>query len=162
MDISRNLIRADFAVGHKTALDFLRTTDFSHAGTRRSGNRRQNIFAQIIDMTTRTMLLKIVRRFIALSGYSVSGMGRNWGLPLIPVIIKSSESLLEQRDIIFYHDGEHESFIEMIPEVMPLVFFPQDVHRRGCNKALLHFDTENSRKSRHRRFYGNRVYWAQK
>ncbi|SUG63701.1 Sugar isomerase involved in processing of exogenous sialic acid [Salmonella enterica subsp. enterica] len=46
-----------------------------------------------------------------------------------------SESLLEQRDIIFYHDSEHESFIEMIPGSYAL-FFPQDVHRPGCNKSI--------------------------
>ncbi|CAI6158081.1 YhcH/YjgK/YiaL family protein [Escherichia coli] len=38
---------------------------------------------------------------------------------------------LEQRDIIFYHDSEHESFIEMIPGSYA-IFFPQDVHRPGC------------------------------
>ena len=46
---------------------------------------------------------------------------------------KVSESLLEQRDIIFYHDSEHESFIEMIPGSYA-IFFPQDVHRPACNK----------------------------
>lgn len=44
---------------------------------------------------------------------------------------KVSESLLEQRNIIFYHDSEHESFIEMIPGSYA-IFFPQDVHRPGC------------------------------
>lgn len=43
-----------------------------------------------------------------------------WGEETIGVAIDTgnnqiSESLLEQRDIIFYHDSEHESFIEMIP-----------------------------------------------
>ena len=36
-------------------------------------------------------------------------------------------------DIIFYHDSEHESFIEMIPGSYA-IFFPQDVHRPACNK----------------------------
>ena len=44
------------------------------------------------------------------------------------------ESLLEQRDIIFYHHSENESFIEMVPGSYAM-FFPQDVHRPGCNKT---------------------------
>lgn len=59
-----------------------------------------------------------------------------WGEEKIGIAIdtgnnKVSESLLEQRDIIFYHDSEHESFIEMIPGSY-VIFFPQDVHRPGC------------------------------
>ncbi|WP_249541775.1 YhcH/YjgK/YiaL family protein [Escherichia coli] len=59
-----------------------------------------------------------------------------WGEEKIGIAIdtgnnKVSESLLEQRDIIFYHDSEHESFIEMIPGSYA-IFFPQDVHRPGC------------------------------
>ena len=61
-----------------------------------------------------------------------------WGEEKIGIAIdtgnnKVSESLLEQRDIIFYHDSEHESFIEMIPGSYA-IFFPQDVHRPACNK----------------------------
>ncbi|MDC6720845.1 YhcH/YjgK/YiaL family protein, partial [Escherichia coli] len=59
-----------------------------------------------------------------------------WGEEKIGIAIdtgnnKVSESLLEQRNIIFYHDSEHESFIEMIPGSYA-IFFPQDVHRPGC------------------------------
>lgn len=43
-----------------------------------------------------------------------------WGEEKIGIAIDTgnnqiSESLLEQRDIIFYHDSEHESFFEMTP-----------------------------------------------
>lgn len=62
------------------------------------------------------MLLKIVRKSIA-----AIWIFSFWhGVKKIGVAIDTgnnqiSESLLEQRDIIFYHDSEHESFIEMIP-----------------------------------------------
>ncbi len=50
-----------------------------------------------------------------------------WGEEKIGIAIdtgnnKVSESLLEQRDIIFYHDSEHESFIEMIPAATQFSF----------------------------------------
>jgi len=59
-----------------------------------------------------------------------------WGEEKIGIAIdtgnnKVSESLLEQRDIIFYHHCENESFIKMTPGSYA-IFFPQDVHRPGC------------------------------
>ena len=49
---------------------------------------------------------------------------------------KISESLLAERDIIFYHGAENESEITMAPGSYA-IFFPQDVHRPACikNKA---------------------------
>ena len=49
---------------------------------------------------------------------------------------KISESLLAERDIIFYHDVNDESELTMT-EGSYAIFFPQDVHRPGCikNKA---------------------------
>ena len=63
-----------------------------------------------------------------------------WGEEKIGIAIDTgnnqiSESLLEQRDIIFYHASEHESFIEMIPGSYA-IFFPQDVHRPACHKTV--------------------------
>lgn len=96
----------------------------------------KNIFAQIIDMTTRDAAEnrpEAHRRYLDIQFLA-------WGEEKIGVAIDTgnnqiSESLLEQRDIIFYHDSEHESFIEMIPGSYAL-FFPQDVHRPGCNKSI--------------------------
>ncbi|ELC4568288.1 YhcH/YjgK/YiaL family protein, partial [Salmonella enterica] len=96
----------------------------------------KNIFAQIIDMTTRDAAEnrpEVHRRYLDIQFLA-------WGEEKIGVAIDTgnnqiSESLLEQRDIIFYHDSEHESFIEMIPGSYAL-FFPQDVHRPGCNKSI--------------------------
>ncbi len=92
----------------------------------------KNIYAQIIDLTTREAVEnrpEVHRRYIDIQFLA-------WGEEKIGIAIdtgnnKVSESLLEQRDIIFYHDSEHESFIEMIPGSYA-IFFPQDVHRPGC------------------------------
>ncbi|EIP2999577.1 YhcH/YjgK/YiaL family protein [Salmonella enterica] len=118
------------------ALDFLRTTDFRTLEPGVVEIDGQNIFAQIIDMTTRDAAEnrpEVHRRYLDIQFLA-------WGEEKIGVAIDTgnnqiSESLLEQRDIIFYHDSEHESFIEMIPGSYAL-FFPQDVHRPGCNKSI--------------------------
>ena len=104
-------------------LDFLRATDFNALEPGVVEIDGKNIYAQIIDLTTREAV-EIDIQFLA------------WGEEKIGIAIdtgnnKVSESLLEQRDIIFYHDSEHESFIEMIPGSYA-IFFPQDVHRPGC------------------------------
>lgn len=118
------------------ALDFLRNTDFRTLEPGVVEIDGQNIFAQIIDMTTRDAAEnrpEVHRRYLDIQFLA-------WGEEKIGVAIDTgdnqiSESLLEQRDIIFYHDSEHESFIEMIPGSYAL-FFPQDVHRLGCNKSI--------------------------
>ncbi|EFT3514068.1 YhcH/YjgK/YiaL family protein [Salmonella enterica] len=118
------------------ALDFLRNTDFRTLEPGVVEIDGKNIFAQIIDMTTRDAAEnrpEVHRRYLDIQFLA-------WGEEKIGVAIDTgnnqiSESLLEQRDIIFYHDSEHESFIEMIPGNYAL-FFPQDVHRQGCNKSI--------------------------
>ncbi|EHL45550.1 YhcH/YjgK/YiaL family protein [Salmonella enterica] len=118
------------------ALDFLRNTDFRTLEPGVVEIDGKNIFAQIIDMTTRDAAEnrpEVHRRYLDIQFLA-------WGEEKIGVAIDTgnnqiSESLLEQRDIIFYHDSEHESFIEMIPGNYAL-FFPQDVHRPGCNKSI--------------------------
>lgn len=118
------------------ALDFLRNTNFRTLEPGVVEIDGQNIFAQIIDMNTRDAAEnrpEVHRRYLDIQFLA-------WGEEKIGVAIDTgdnqiSESLLEQRDIIFYHDSEHESFIEMIPGSYAL-FFPQDVHRPGCNKSI--------------------------
>ncbi|ECJ9010952.1 DUF386 domain-containing protein [Salmonella enterica] len=118
------------------ALDFLRNTDFRTLEPGVVEIDGKNIFAQIIDMTTRDAAEnrpEVHRRYLDIQFLA-------WGEEKIGVAIDTgnnqiSESLLEQRDIIFYHDSEHESFIEMIPGSYAL-FFLQDVHRPGCNKSI--------------------------
>ncbi|NYY75943.1 YhcH/YjgK/YiaL family protein [Escherichia coli] len=103
----------------------------------------KNIYAQIIDLTTREAVEnrpEVHRRYIDIQFLA-------WGEEKIGIAIdtgnnKVSESLLEQRDIIFYHDSEHESFIEMIPGSYA-IFFPQDVHRPACNKKCHYVNTQD-------------------
>lgn len=117
------------------ALDFLRVTDFHHQQPGVVEIDGKNIFAQIIDLTTRAAAEnrpEVHRRYLDIqflaSGEEKIGIAIDNGNNQI------SESLLEQRDIIFYHDSEHESFIEMIPGSYA-IFFPQDVHRPRCIKT---------------------------
>ena len=108
------------------ALDFLRTTDFSMLKPGVVEIEGRNLFAQILDLTTKEPHENRPEVHLA------------WGEEKIGIAIDTgnnniSESLLEQRDIIFYHNSENESFIEMIPGSYA-IFFPQDVHRPACIK----------------------------
>ncbi|MDZ6641922.1 YhcH/YjgK/YiaL family protein, partial [Escherichia coli] len=92
---------------------YTKSVSWQHHPTREAAENRPEVHRRYIDI-----------QFLA------------WGEEKIGIAIdtgnnKVSESLLEQRDIIFYHDSEHESFIEMIPGSYA-IFFPQDVHRPGC------------------------------
>ncbi|XSB53618.1 YhcH/YjgK/YiaL family protein [Enterobacter ludwigii] len=119
------------------ALDFLRTTDFTALAPGVVDIDGRNIFAQVLDLTTQTWdknRPEVHRRYLDIQFLA-------WGEEKIGVAIDTgnneiSESLLEQRDIIFYHGSENESFIEMTPGTYA-IFFPQDVHRPACikNKA---------------------------
>ena len=118
------------------ALDFLRSTDFSKLEPGVVEIDGKNIFAQVIDLTTRDVAEnrpEVHRRYLDIqflaSGEEKIGIAIDTGNNEI------NEALLEQRDIIFYHDSEHESFIEMIPGSYA-IFFPQDVHRPGCNNNI--------------------------
>ena len=118
------------------ALDFLRSTDFRNLEPGVVEIDGKNIFAQVIDLTTRDVAEnrpEVHRRYLDIQFLA-------WGEEKIGIAIDTgnnqiSESLLEQRDIIFYQDSEHESFIEMIP-VSYAIFFPQDVHRPACHKTV--------------------------
>ena len=118
------------------ALAFLRTTDFSQLPVGEIEIEGRNIYAQVIDLTTRPReenRPEVHRRYIDIqylaSGEEIIGFAPDSGNNQI------SQSLLEQRDIIFYHASEHESFIEMIPGSYA-IFFPQDVHRPACHKTV--------------------------
>lgn len=117
------------------ALDFLRTTDFHTLAPGVVEIDGRKIFAQVLDLTTQspeTLRPEVHRRYLDIQFLA-------WGEEKIGIAIDSgnnivSESLLEQRDIIFYENSEHESFFEMIPGSYA-IFFPQDVHRPGCHKT---------------------------
>lgn len=116
------------------ALDFLRTTDFSVLSPGEIEIQGRDIYAQVLDLTTRTATEnrpEVHRRYLDIqflaSGEEIIGVAADTGNNVI------YESLLEQRDIIFYHAMENESFLTMTPGNYA-IFFPQDVHRPACNK----------------------------
>lgn len=116
------------------ALAFLRTTDFTTLEPGVVEIDGRTIFAQVLDLTTRPHQEnrpEVHRRYLDIQFLA-------WGEEKIGFAIDTgnneiSESLLEQRDIIFYHQMENESLIEMIPGSYA-IFFPQDVHRPQCHK----------------------------
>lgn len=116
------------------ALEFLRTTDFTTLEPGVVEIDGRNIYAQILDLATREHHQnrpEVHRRYLDIQFLA-------WGEEKIGFAIDTgnneiSESLLEQRDIIFYHQMENESLIEMIPGNYA-IFFPQDVHRPQCHK----------------------------
>ncbi len=124
-----------FPTAIEQALDFLRQSDFHTFAPGVVNIDGRTIFAQVIDMTTRPWhenRPEVHRQYIDIQFLA-------WGEEKIGIAIDRnnnaiSESLLEQRDIIFYNDSENESFITMIPGSYA-IFFPQDVHRPGCNQS---------------------------
>ena len=118
------------------ALHFLRTTDFTTLEPGVVEIEGRNIFAQVLDLTTKDLhenRPEVHRRYLDIQFLA-------WGEEKIGFAIDNgnnaiSESLLAQRDIIFFHGCEHESFLEMIPGSY-VIFFPQDVHRPGCHKSV--------------------------
>ncbi|QLK62836.1 YhcH/YjgK/YiaL family protein [Enterobacteriaceae bacterium Kacie_13] len=114
------------------ALNFLRTTDFRQLGTGVVEIEGRDIYAQILDLTTKPKAEnppEVHRRYIDIQflawGDEIIGVAADCGTNEI------SQSLLEERDIIFYHQMENESEIIMKPGSYA-IFFPQDVHRPGC------------------------------
>ena len=94
------------------ALHFLRTTDFTTLAPGVVEIEGRNIFAQVLDLTTKEPhenRPEVHRRYLDIQFLA-------WGEEKIGIAIDTgnneiSESLLEQRDIIFYHASENESFI---------------------------------------------------
>lgn len=124
------------------ALNFLRTTDFRALETGVVEIEGRDIYAQILDLTTKEKTEnqpEVHRRYIDIQflawGDEIIGYAADRGNNPI------SQSLLEERDIIFYNDMENESEIIMTPGTYA-IFFPQDVHRPAC----IHHTVSNIRK----------------
>ncbi|HHG8770888.1 TPA: YhcH/YjgK/YiaL family protein [Raoultella planticola] len=117
-------------------LEFLRTRDFSQMAPGVVEIDGRKIYAQILDLTTRPpdeLFPEVHRRYLDVqflaSGEEKIGIAIDTGNNPI------RESLLAERDIIFYQHAENESFIDMVPGHFA-IFFPQDVHRPGCHKYV--------------------------
>lgn len=127
-----NLCHLPLAI--EKALDFLRTTDFSNLSPGVIEIDGNNVFAQILDLTTQERdknRPEVHRRYLDIQFLA-------WGEEKIGFEIdcgdnQVDESFLEQRDIIFYKEIKNESFINMIPGSYA-IFFPLDIHRPACIK----------------------------
>jgi YhcH/YjgK/YiaL family protein len=114
------------------AITLLRETDFSTLALGRHELDGEDIFFQVIDLTTKPLAEtkpEVHRTYIDVQflvrgrekiGFAVD-TGRN----------KVSEDLLAERDLLFYEAAEHESMATMMPGNFA-VFFPSDVHRPAC------------------------------
>lgn len=124
-----------FPAAIEKALAFLRSTDFRALAPGVVDIEGRDIYAQILDLTTQPrhrVRPEVHRQYIDIQFMA-------WGEEAIGIAIDTgnnavSESLLETRDIIYYQNSENESFFEMVPGSYA-IFFPQDVHRPGCNKT---------------------------
>ncbi len=102
----------------------------------------KNIYAQVFDVDTKEKSdarPEVHREYIDLQ-FSVCG-NEIIGYAVDTGNNKISESLLEERDIIFYEGCENEFELEM-NEGDFAVFFPTDVHRPACKNGT----TKNIRK----------------
>lgn len=123
-----------FPLAIEQALEFLRITDFSAVPAGVIEIKGRDIYAQVLDLTTKPAkenLPEVHRRYIDIQflawGEEIIGIAADTGRNVI------AEPYQEQRDILFYHEMENESYLTMVPGSYA-IFFPQDVHRPACNK----------------------------
>ncbi|BAI74690.1 hypothetical protein AZL_b00270 (plasmid) [Azospirillum sp. B510] len=114
------------------ALDCLLTVDFAALRTGRHELRGDDIFFQVIDLTTKPAdenRPEVHRNYIDVQflvhGSERIGFATDDGTNIV------AQDLLKERDLLFYQDVRNESWIEMIPGSFA-VFFPTDVHRPAC------------------------------
>lgn len=114
-------------------LEFLHNTDFASLPTGVVEIEGRDIYAQILDLDTKHKHQnrpEVHRKYIDIQflyqGKEQIGYAPDLGNNTI------EESLLEQRDIIFYQDHiQNESMLIMTPGCFA-IFFPIDVHRPAC------------------------------
>jgi YhcH/YjgK/YiaL family protein len=114
------------------ALDCLQNTDFAALAPGRYELRGEDIFFQVIDLTTKPTAEnrpEVHRTYIdvqfSLQGSERIGFAADDGSNVV------HQNLLKERDLLFYQDVRNESWIDMIPGSFA-VFFPNDVHRPAC------------------------------
>lgn len=114
------------------ALDCLEKTDFASLPAGRHDLRGDDIFFQVIDLTTKPIeenRPEVHRSYIdvqfLLRGSEKIGFAADDGTNTV------ARDMLKERDLLLYEDVENESFIEMVPGSFA-VFFPNDVHRPAC------------------------------
>jgi YhcH/YjgK/YiaL family protein len=114
------------------ALHCLLNTDFMALAPGHHELRGDDIFFQVIDLTTKPATEnrpEVHRTYIDVQhlvrGSEKIGFAADDGTNTV------AEDLLKERDLLFYQDVANESWIKMIPGSFA-VFFPNDVHRPAC------------------------------
>ncbi|HXP97457.1 MAG TPA: YhcH/YjgK/YiaL family protein [Telmatospirillum sp.] len=117
----------------QVALSLLKDTDFATLATGRHDVEGDDIFFQVIDLTTKPFndnKPEVHRTYIDVQflfrGQEKIGFAVDTGNN------KVAEDLLADRDLLFYQDCENEASVVMKPGSFA-IFFPSDVHRpAGC------------------------------
>ena len=116
----------------RKAVDLLRATDFAALAPGRHECEGDDIFFQVIDLTTKPAnenRPEVHRKYIdvqfSLVGHEKIGFAVDTGANLV------AQDLLAERDLLFYEQATNETFLEMVPGSFA-VFFPNDVHRPAC------------------------------
>ncbi|MDA3812423.1 MAG: YhcH/YjgK/YiaL family protein [Spirochaetaceae bacterium] len=119
----------------RDAIIFFKETDFEKYDDGEYEISGRDIFFQVRDLTTKSVNQckpEVHRKYIDVqflfSGKEHIGVVTDTGENII------AEDLLEERDLIFYKDVKNETFIHM-NEGDFCVFFPDDVHRPGCERS---------------------------
>lgn len=115
------------------ALAFIQNTNFDGLPVGEIEIEGRDIYAQVHDLTTQVKEKnrpEVHRRYIDIQylhkGQELIGYAPDRGNNQI------IESLLEQRDILFYQEAiAHETFLVMQPGCFA-VFYPVDIHRPAC------------------------------
>jgi YhcH/YjgK/YiaL family protein len=114
------------------ALDCLQNTDFAALAPGHHDLRGDDIFFQVIDLTTKPAQEnrpEAHRNYIDVQflvrGSEKIGVATDDGTNVV------AQDRLKERDLLFYENVAHESWIEMVPGSFA-VFFPNDIHRPAC------------------------------
>ncbi len=117
------------------ALNYVKENDFMKMETGVYEIEGKDLYAQVFDIDTKDKSEtrpEVHREYIDLQ-FSVCG-NEIIGYAVDTDNNKISESLLEERDIIFYEACENEFELEMNKGDFA-VFFPTDVHRPACKNG---------------------------
>lgn len=116
----------------KTAIEHLRTTDFSALPAGNYELQGKDIVVQVIDMMTRPVAEthpEVHRRNIDVQflvhGSEQIGVATDTGNNLV------GKDILAECDLLLYTGMENESTLTMTPGSFA-IFLPTDVHRPGC------------------------------
>jgi len=115
------------------AIKYLLDTDLENKEAGVYEIQGRDIYAQITDMETAPKNEKkpeIHKKYIDVQ-YLVSGIERI-GIAVDTHKNKVSEAYSEEKDVLFYEECEGETDLLMLPGNFA-VFFPNTVHRPGCN-----------------------------